>query len=86
MVASLIAITIQRKNTYLCCVNPILLFLDTHFDLTFYNGFGFTHLFPFGNRFDAVGLEEFHEAPPVISTGSRRLIANWARHSVIGGI
>ena len=63
----------------LFCIRFLLL-CDTRLDLSLYNGLGFGHLFPIGNRLDAVGLEQFDQTPTVVSTGIWRLVTNWARH------
>jgi len=60
--------------------NPFLLLCDTRLDLLLDDGLGLAHFFPFGNRLDAVGLEEVYETPTVVGTGGWRLITHWARH------
>jgi hypothetical protein len=53
---------------------------DTHCLLSFDDGLGLTEFFPLVHRLDPVGLEEFHQTPPMIGTGCWRLVTNWARH------
>ena len=73
----------EKKELFCFCSSVYSLLWNTHSDPTFYNGLGFTHGLPIGDGLDTVGLEEFDEAPTVVGTRYRRLVANWARHLII---
>jgi hypothetical protein len=48
--------------------------------LLLYDSLGLTSFFPIGERFDAVGLEEFDQTPTMVGTTNWRLVTNWTRH------